>query len=88
MTDIIFFKNITCSDPAVCSETLVTKLESSLSLRLHADDENETGMNGAVNILHTNGNHKIRVQFEDETRGRVVKISTIPTKQQLEDASK
>ncbi len=88
MTEIIYFLNVTCTeDSGLCSEAIVAKIESNLSLKLHAVDEFDTGMHGGVNMRHTDGNHRIRVHLVDETKGRTTKIDTFPTKEQFEAAS-
>jgi len=79
-------KNLTCTDSLVCSDALLTRLENTLRLKLHADTETDVGMEGSLSIGHTPNNHFIRVEIYEVTQGRIKKPVSMPTRQRVENA--
>lgn len=53
-------KSIICSDTNNCINTILTKLENSSGLKLHADNENDM-VDGYIYVQHKQGNHLIIV---------------------------
>jgi len=84
MREITYFKNIICTDSGACADALRIKLEDALGIKLWSKDEFEIGQQGGVNILHTQGNHKIRIVFVETTHDNVVRLENPPTKAQFE----
>jgi len=92
-------KNITCTNWAACSDSIVTKLESKYP-GLHADNKNSK-VKGHVSISHDQGKHQIWIALYEkegihegmahgkkvtQKSNRVEKYTDqIPTKKDLED---
>jgi len=74
-----FIKNIECTNSLVCSNLFLNKLERTLNLKLHAETETETGLEGSLSIHHVQKKHQIRVELYNVTKGRLKRPDIIPT---------
>ncbi len=82
-------KSLACSNTVICSNTIVSKLETAFSAKLHANKKTDI-VNGSVSILHQQNSHIIEVVFYETNENPnqqhktiFKKLTTIPTKQQV-----
>lgn len=61
---IKFTKNIVCNDSLVCAENILSKIETEIGTKIHADTENEK-VQGHLSIKHAKNNHTIWVFLYD-----------------------
>ena len=84
---------MSCTNPTLCFDTILNKLESETGLKFHAETETDT-VNGSVSVLHTS-DHKITVTIYDKNENpnqkhktKLKKPSNIPTQKKCEDCLK
>ena len=80
MKDYKFKKNITCSDPVVCSDKVVHNLKNRMSLILKPQVQNGIH-NGWIDIVHTQGDHEFNIHIFTETNNAIFikKPTVMPT---------
>jgi len=77
---------IRCNDTAICAETLLTQAEFRLGLVLHADREDQTGLEGSLSIRHEQNNHLISIEIYEQTRDRLKRPDPMPTTAEIRGA--
>jgi len=81
-------RNISCSDPKRCFESMVQKIEKESACILHAS-ETVKEIHGSVSCLHENNNHVWTIEFADkETQINditIKKLDSIPTENQIQN---
>ena len=72
----------------ICHHDILLKLETKFNCVLHAEEETDI-VNGAVSIIHKQGEHKIRVDFYDNEKPNRMhqtnfkKLKKIPTESEI-----
>jgi len=74
---------IRCTDTTRCADTLLTQAETRLGLVLHADTEDQKGLEGSLSITHKQNDHLISIEIYEVTRDRLKRPDVMPTNDEI-----